>query len=167
MTTRRIEWLVLVVAAIIAWPVWNYRGERHRRGDVVDAPISLVTSDRNQLSCASRKVFGTYRCAIRAPGHAWPKPPAVAEQLAPYNTTDGQFFLVPGLFEQSALAARYAQEPPEHVAIKRLHRFVARCKLRLVHELRSVQVRWSRTGRWSDGPQGWVAEPVTCQVADD
>lgn len=165
--TRRSEWLVLTIAALIAWPVWSYRGERHHSGDIVDAAITLITADRNQLSCASRRAFGTYRCETRAPGRAWPNPPAAAEQLAPYNTTDGQFFLVPGLFEQPALAARYAQEPPEHVAIKRLHRFVARCKLRLVRAVRRVQVRWLRKARWGDGPQGWVAEPVTCQVSDD
>lgn len=165
--TRRVEWLVLLVAVVIAWPVWNYRGDRRRRGDTIDAAITLITSDHDQLSCASPKTFGSYRCEFKSPGHGWPRAPLPEEQLAPYHTTESELFLIPNLFQQPALLARYEQEPPARIPIPRLRRFTARCRLRLVKEARGVRTRWLRSDQWGDALDTWVAEAVTCTVSDD
>jgi hypothetical protein len=158
------EWLVVVVAFAAAWPLWNWRGGVNRPGAVVDAPITLITSDRENLSCALDHSIGRLRCRFRAPGRPWPEPPQRSELLAPYVTVEKQIFLVPGLFEEPALVARYAQESPANVPRDGLRRFVARCKLRLVERVDEVQARWSEGWDW--GPQRgvWVARPIACEV---
>jgi hypothetical protein len=183
------EWLVLAAAALIAWPIWSFRGAGYRAGDTIETAITLITSDREDLSCALHKSFnatapaltpsgiaervrggtsiGKYRCEYSAPRQAWPTPPTRDEQLVPCFTLNRQLLLVPGLFEQPALAARYAQEPPSRVARSKLRRFIARCKLRLVEQATGVQVRWVRGKPWDPIPTGWVAEPVSCSVTDE
>ncbi len=160
----RREWLVVALALAAALPLWRLRGKVDRAGVVVDAPITLITSDRENLSCALPRWVGRYRCEFQSPKRSWPGPLAPGDLLAPYDTVQQQMFLIPGLFEQPSLVARYAQEPPEGVPRDRLVRFVAHCKLRLVERVDEFQARWSRD--WSWGPQAgvWVAEPVSCSL---
>jgi hypothetical protein len=162
--SRSREWGLIVAAAALAWPLWTWRGTVSEAGTVVDVPITLVTSDRADLDCALGSAVGRYRCGFRSPGQAWPDPPASAERLAPYFTSDRRLFLVPALFEQPALAARYAREPPANVPRDRLRRFVVRCKLRLVGRIDDVQARWLSTGTWGPAGAAWVAEPGDCRL---
>jgi hypothetical protein len=163
------EWLVVVLAIAAAAPLWRSRGKVDRAGLVVDAPITLITSDRENLGCALPRWVGRYRCEFQSPKRPWPAPLPHGDLLAPYDTeqhatVQQQMFLIPGLFEQPSLAARYAKEPPEGVPRDRLVRFVAHCKLRLVERVDEFQARWSRDWPW--GPQAgvWVAEPVSCSI---
>ncbi|MFC1642646.1 hypothetical protein ACFL5O_08165 [Myxococcota bacterium] len=159
--------MVLVGAAIVAIPIWNARGTLPRSGDELEGPITLVASDRDDLDCAWSRSVGQFRCEFESPGRRWGDPPAPDKTLAPYYTLDRRFFLIPGLFENPSVAARYAQEPPGGVARNRLRRFVARCRLRLVERAKGVQVRWLRAGEWGSGPSGWVAQAMSCSVSDE
>jgi hypothetical protein len=160
----RREWLVVVVAVAVAWPLWNWRGRVNQVGLVVEAPITLVTSDRENLSCALDDVVGRLRCRFRAPGRPWPDDLPPSELLAPYVTLDRHMYLVPGLFEQPAIAARYTLESPKDVPPERLRRFVARCKLRLVERVERFQARWSEHSNFGPQNGAWVAEPISCTV---
>jgi hypothetical protein len=158
------EWLVVVAAVAVAWPLFNWRGKINRPGAVVDAPITLITSDRENLACALPRSIGHFRCAFRTPQERWRDPPGREDLLAPYLTPDRQMFLVPGLFVQPALLDRYAQESPARVPPERLQRFIARCRMRLVERVDDFQARWQQNGNWGPQTGAWVAEPITCRV---
>jgi hypothetical protein len=158
------QWLLVALAAAIAIPLWNFRGSLSGPGTVIDAPITLITSDRDQLSCALSRTVQKYRCAFEAPDKPWSSPPTAAETLAPYLTTHRQMFLIPGLFEQSALQQRYEREPPRGLHPSRLRRFTANCKLRLLEKVEGFHTRWARAGTWGRSSSAWVAEPLACEV---
>jgi hypothetical protein len=130
----------------------------------MNASINLVTTDRDDLACASPETFRRNRCAFRAPGQPWPDPPARADLLAAYYTVNQQLLVIPGLFEQPAIAARYAAEEPGGLTRDLRPRFVATCRLELVAELRHFQTRWLRGGGWNRQDEAWVAVPSDCQI---
>ena len=155
---------MVVVAMGAAWPLWSWRGHMDRAGMVVDAPITLITSDRENLSCALDRSVGRHRCRFRAPGKPWPEPAPPSDLLAPYVTVEHRMYLVPGLFELPELEARYAEEPPGRLRPDQLRRFVARCKLRLVERIERFQARWFETSTFGPQTGAWVAEPISCKV---
>lgn len=162
---RAPEWLVVVAAAALAWPLWSWRGAANGEGLVLKQSITLITSDRDNLSCALDRTVGPYRCAYRAPGEPWKGEWPRTHLLAPYVAVDGdRIFLVPGLFEQPALVQRVAREPPQGVPRDRLARFEIRCELRLVHRLEAIQARWSKDWDWGPQTGVWVAEPLSCEA---
>jgi hypothetical protein len=160
---QMVRWLIVGIAAIVAGSLWSWRGKSASQ-KIIDAPITLVTSDNDDLACALDKVVGHYKCEFRAPGQPWPEAPAPKDKLAPYFTTDRQMFLIPGLFEQPALAARYRSESPAGKPRDQLHRFVARCKLHLVEKVESVQTRWMKGAPFGGADGAWIAEPEDCKV---
>lgn len=157
-------WLIVAGAAVVGLVVWNWRGRVLGPGSTIDASISLVTSDRDDLACASDRTFGRYRCEFRAPGVRWPDPPAPADRLAAYYTTDQRLFVIAGLFQQPAVAARYAAEAPGDLPRDQRPRFSARCRLKLVGELHNFQARWLAQGEWGPEDQAWVALASDCSV---
>jgi hypothetical protein len=132
----------------------------------VPAAITLITSDREDLACGMDRSVGAWRCGFSASGEARNPPAAGEDVLAPYLTVSRAMFLVPGLFDQPALAARYRAEPPAGVARSNLRRFVASCRLRLRERVRTVSVRWERTAEWQPASDAWVADVVGCRVDD-
>src|SRR5579872_648701 len=128
---RWVEWVVVAVAIGLVWPLWSWRGKVNQAGLVVDETITLITSDRENLSCALGRPVGRYACAFQAPNRPRPGQIARADLLAPYVAGERRTLLVPGLFEQPAIAARYAAEPPANLPREALQRFAVRCKLRL------------------------------------
>jgi len=158
-----VRWLIIGIAAIVAGSLWSWRGKTAAQ-KTVDAPITLVTSDREDLACAMGKAVGHYKCQFRAAGQPWPEAPAEKDKLAPYFTTDRQMFLIPGLFEQPALAARYKSEPPAGKPRDQLKRFVARCRLRLIEKVEGFQTRWMTDANFGPADSAWVAEPEECKI---
>jgi hypothetical protein len=163
-SSRAAEWAIVALGLLAALGLLNWRGNVGRPSTTVSAAITLITSDRDNLSCAMDRAVGPYRCAFVTPDRAWPEPVAPSQRLAPYVTVDRKLLLVPGLFEQPALAARYAAEPPEGVPRERLHRFSLRCELRLVERVDRFETRWSRNWPWGPQRGAWVAEPVDCRL---
>jgi hypothetical protein len=167
--SRRPAWIVLAAVAVIAIAVWTLRG-RSSGGSAGSATgagseaISLVTTDRDDLACASDKAFGRYRCEFRAPGVPWPDPPAPADRLAGYFTMDQKLMVVAGLFEQPALAARYAQEEPRKLPRDQRPRFSASCQLKVIDHLHDFQTRWLKTGDWNHQDDAPVAVPSDCKI---
>jgi hypothetical protein len=163
---RRREWLVIIVAAVVAVPLWNWRGTWNQPGMTTSATITLVTSDREDLACALGRRVDGYRCGFQGNTEPWGDPPAPAQTLAPYMTVNRQMYLVPALFEQPAIAARYQQEPPANIPRERLKRFEAICTLRLREKVDQFKVRWEAGGSWGSADAAWMAEPSDCRVKD-
>jgi hypothetical protein len=160
--SSRSEWLLVIAALAIAGLLWNVRGRGPRAGDVVDAPLTLTTADRDQLACALDRPVGPWRCAFTASG----QPAGVSRPLAPYLTTTRALYLIPGLFEQPALAARLREEPPEDRPPESLRRFVALCRVRLREPVDAVRVRWASRSAFGPEERAWAAEPLDCKVED-
>lgn len=165
--SHRREWLLVGLAALLAWPIWTWRGKWDREGAVVDADITLITSDRDDLACAMPRAVKGLRCELESADRAWVAQPSRAEMLAPYFTTDRRMYLIAGLFEQPALKARVQAEPPEGRPRDSLRRFTAQCKLRLVEKAAKFDVRWERGQPWNPAGDAWVGTPITCRVLDD
>ena len=72
---------------VIVWVAWR-NGGGTSRGDTIQAAITSVTTDCDDLACASGKVVRQYRCEFRAPGTPWPDAPAPVDRLAGYYTVD-------------------------------------------------------------------------------
>jgi len=161
------EWALLGAAAVVAVVLWGARGEVliNEKGSLVEAPFTLVTADRDDIACALGTAVEGYRCEHRAPDKPFPRPPSEKHKLVPYMTTERVMYLVPGLFTQPAVAARYRQEPPKSRGRHSLRRFTARCQVRLVEQVHGFHLRWQRRGGWSHHPGTvWLAEPVQCRV---
>lgn len=148
---------VVMVVALALW--WSLAG----RGGI-DASISLVTSDHDDLACASEQTFGRYRCEFRAPGVPWPNPPAPTDRLAGYFTVEQKLYVIPGLFAQEALASRYAAEEPRKVPRDQRPRFSAACKLKVTDQMRNFQTRWMKNGEWGHQDEAPVAIASNCRI---
>jgi hypothetical protein len=161
---RRAAWVVVGASLVVGIGLWSWRGRVPGRGATIQATISLVTTDRDDLACASGETFGQYRCAFRARGKPWPSAPAHADLLAAYYSINQQLLVIPGLFEQPAVAARYAAEEPRGLPRDMRPRFVATCRLELIGQLHHFQTRWLRTGDFNSQDEAWVAVPSDCRV---
>jgi hypothetical protein len=161
---RRRGWMILAAIGLAILFMWTSWGRGPGRGSIVPASITLVTADRDDLACASDKVVGDYRCEFRAPGTRWPDQPAPVDRLAPYYTVDQKLYVVAGLFEEPALAKRYADEEQHHLPRDQRPRFVADCQLKLVGRLKDFQTRWLKTGGWGHQADAWVATPSDCRI---
>lgn len=166
--SRPRRWQVVagvVLALALIWVFWGRGGGgSEKKGATIPAAITLVTTDRDDLACATDKSVGKYRCEFRAPGTAWPDPPAPADRLAGYYTIEQKLYVIAGLFEQPALARRYADEEQRHLARDQRPRFVAKCQLTLVDHLKDFQTRWLKDGGWNHQDDAWVATASDCQV---
>jgi hypothetical protein len=87
----------LAVVIVIVWVTWR-NGGGTGPGDTIQAAITLVTTDRDDLACASDKAVGQYRCEFRAPGTPRPDAPAPVDRLAGYYTVDQKLYVIAGLF---------------------------------------------------------------------
>jgi hypothetical protein len=163
--SRRPAWIVLAAVAVIALAVWSFRGRQSGgAGPGSDTAINLVTTDKDDLACASDKTFGRYRCEFKAPGVPWPDPPAPADRLAGYYTMDQKLVVIAGLFEQPPLAARYAQEEPHKLPRDQRPRFSANCQLKTIDHLHDFQTRWIKGGDWNHQDDAPVAVPSDCRL---
>jgi hypothetical protein len=113
---------------------------------VGEANITLVTADRNDLDCAAKEGILGFTCGfsnelVALPGDERSK-------LKPFYTVERQLILVPGLFLEPAIRARYQSELPNQPR-ERLKRFTANCQLRLIGSLRGVRTRWLANGEWT------------------
>ncbi len=140
-------------------------------GAEIDAPITLVTADKQDLACASDKEFEGYHCAFKTPEDTWPDldtrdPEQRKKMLVPYMTVDDVMFLIPGLFEQPSVDERYRDELPRARSRDKLERFTAQCKLKVRKQWEGVMVRWSPKAEWQGPQKVWIGEVSNCQVSE-
>jgi hypothetical protein len=72
--------------------------------------------------------------------------------------------VIPGLFEQQALAARYAAEEPRKVPRDQRPRFSAACRLKVTEQMRNFNTRWVRNGEWNHQDEAPVAIASDCHI---
>jgi len=129
-------------------------------GRKIDAHITLVTADANDLACAGEVEVAGARCAFRKDG----SPADVrGPVLAPYMTVDNVLFLVPDLWSEPALARRLATDPP-NVPREQLRRFTARCEMTIRGKAEDFYVRWQPTADWHFHDQAWVGSIAGCSI---
>lgn len=141
-------------------------------GAEIDAPITLVTADRNDLACVHEKEVMGFHCEYQTQEKTWasthegPEANDRKKLLAPYKTIDDITLLIPGLFEDPAIDERYRDEPPGKLSKEKLNRFTAQCKVKLLGEVEPVSVRWWPKQPWQGPQKIWLATASNCQVSE-
>lgn len=180
-TSKTSQYGFIAFALGLALFIWWVRSDPHPppvrpqpemiKGAIIDAPITLVSADRNDLACMhpNRSIEQAgYHCEYVATDKPWAEPGQSFDRkklLAPYKTIDDVTLLVPGLFEEPAVHERYQDEPPNKPREK-LARFTAQCKVKLVTELDGVMVRWFPKAQWQGPQKIWIGEASNCQVSE-
>jgi hypothetical protein len=161
-------WKMVAAALLAALPLAAWRGGPMESGQTVQATLTLITLDRHEVACQLDRTVDGQRCEFPGPSaEARPSTTGALEEadtLAPYLTVTRTMFLLPGLFKEPAIAARYRQEPPDGVPRERLRRFQATCQLRLREKIPELAVRWERSAAWGTAHGAWVADVLSCRV---
>jgi len=147
-----------VLVALASAGLFAMRGHRLGVGDEIDAPITVVPSDRYDLECVLSGPVGAYQCAYVDDDTLANPFPRAKNLVAAYVTTDRTTFLVPGLFEQPAVRSYLAARPGRN------DRFLVECKLRLIAFVTAYRLRFKRRDRFGDGDPTWLGEPTQCRV---
>ena len=148
----------LAVAAVVGLGIFSVL---RRQPATVEAQLTLITSDHDQVACASDRTIGTYACGFDSAG----KPRGLVERdtLHPYMTVDRRVYLIPALFLQPNVERRYKAEPG-NAPRERLRRFTAKCVLKRVGELGGFKLRWDEKGAWSEPQTADVVTAETCEI---
>ena len=157
--------LGLVVAAVIIFAAYfaTRRSPLISTGGspATSAAITLVTSDRADLDCVSRKGIQGFNCGFSTEILNWQGDEQ--NKLKPYYTVDRHLYLIPGLFLDPAVAKRLQAEPPNKPR-EQLKRFTARCQIKVIGKLTGVRTRWLVNTAWSNPEDIDVATASDCKV---
>lgn len=125
------------------------------------ADITLVTSDRTDLDCTSQGSIQGFHCGFTNETARWQG----GEQsiLQPVYTQDRRLYLVPGLFFEPGIRARFQSELP-NLPREQLKRFTADCQLRVIGRLAGVRTRWAATSTWSEPQEIEVGTISNCTI---
>ena len=127
-------------------------------GQVVDAEITLVTTDHNNLACAMPTDVNGRHCAFSERNKASGKPsdPRQADKLLqPYTTVDRVQFMASGLWMQPELKAKLDKENFDRPS----PRFSVKCKFHVEGKSKNAFVQWKNGEGWhpaNDWYTGWV-----------
>ena len=130
-------------------------------GSATSAAITLVTSDRADVDCVSAKDLNGLRCGFSTEIANWQGDEQ--NKLKPFFTTDRRMYLIPGLFLEPAVAARYRSEPPNKPR-EQLKRFTAQCQIKVIGKLAGVRTHWIANAAWSDPQDIDVATVSSCKI---
>jgi 4-amino-4-deoxy-L-arabinose transferase-like glycosyltransferase len=125
------------------------------------ADITLVTSDRTDLDCTSQTGIQSFHCGFTDETALWQGEEQY--KLQPVYTIDRRLYLVPGLFYNPAIRARYQSELPDKPR-EQLKRFTADCQLRVIGTLAGVRTRWVDGGTWSAPQEIEVGTLSNCRI---
>lgn len=150
---------LLIIGALVAM-----RGtpqDAAKPGSTISADITLVTSDAKDLDCVAAAGIDKYRCAFSDDN----TPATVDEKdkLRPYKTTEGHSYLIPGLFLEPAVQARYKSEPPDKPR-DLLKRFTAKCTLKILGKVGGVKTRYLTNSAWGPAEEVEAAAASDCKI---
>jgi hypothetical protein len=119
------------------------KGPNWKVGQTVDLEVTLVASDKRELSCASSEEVNGRHCGFEAPNKPWSKDPAQDDKktFRPYTSTDNNQFVAAGLWSEPALADPL---PPS--------RFSVKCKYTVEGKLKAPTFHWE--SGWEGQPRG-------------
>jgi hypothetical protein len=150
---------VVIIGAALA--MQRTPGDPGAQSGTVAADITLITSDRADVDCSASTGIEPYRCGFSDENMPWHGDEK--NKLKPFYTTDRHLYLIPGLFLQPALEARFKAEPPDKPR-DLLKRFTAKCHLKIGGKVGGARVRWLSTGAWSNPEEIEVATVMDCKV---
>jgi hypothetical protein len=148
------DWLLVAIGFAVGIAGFSYRGSPPRAGSIVEAEFTLTPRDAGELSCASDRQYGAYRCAFTADGTPGP---VTARPIVPVVTVTRELFFAAGLFQDQALT-----EYLESRRSRPRRRFGAVCRVRLIERADDLKVRFG--GGFAAAEPGWVADVLSCQV---
>jgi hypothetical protein len=157
--------LGLIVAAIIVFA--GYFATRRISPNAAailrtaSADITLVTADRTDLGCVSRQGIQGYYCGFSTEIVNWQG--EEKNKLAPYYTLDRHQYLIPGLFLEPAILARYQSELPNKPR-EQLRRFTAHCQIKIVGKLAGVRTHWQVNTAWGNPEDIEVGTVSGCKI---
>ncbi|MFI5308560.1 MAG: hypothetical protein ACHQ53_14470 [Polyangiales bacterium] len=157
------QWLLVAAALGLAPWLFSMRGSPPGPGSVIEAALTLITADKNDLSCALLAPPRGYRCGYVQPGVV-AQAEVSSALLQPFLSLDRQMFLLPSLFAERNVARRYLDELPLRRPREQLRRFTARCRLRLVTRVASAFVRFGPNAPWGPAPPLFIADVLSCRV---
>ncbi len=117
-------------------------------GQTVDVEITLVGSDRTDLTCASATEIAGRHCAFESKSKGFAKPGTQEDKtlLQPYTTVDRVQFAAAGLWAEPALKENLPKT-----------RFSVKCKYAVEGRIKTPSVRWASDGPWHDNGNDWYA----------
>ena len=153
-------WVAAAAGGAASFAAWHHYGPAVRaRFFSRQVELTLVASDAQNLACGSGAVVGGLRCAYDAEGKPWPAAPAgsASATLQPFTTTDKKNVLGAGLWTDPGL--KQAALPAK--------RFSVRCKFVEDGAVKSPSVRWSASGKLTEGGGTWPAGTLSdCAVGE-
>lgn len=153
--------LVIVGLIALGYVATRQSAPQGAVGNIVEAAITLITSDRTDVDCAMEASIDGYHCGFTAQD----KPFQVDEKnkLQPFFTVERRLLLVPGLFLDPAVEMRFKSEPPTKPR-EQLARFTARCQVRIQKAVSDVRVRWLSSAPFGEPGPAEVATIVDCKI---
>jgi hypothetical protein len=127
----RRDWVLVAVAVTVSGLLLTVGRGSYQGQSWVD--VTVVPADATGLACVGQ--VGDFSCAFGSDGGAV----AVARPLRPFVTTAGQLVLLPGLFEEKAVASWLAhpKSPEERVRV--------RCESHRVADAETMSIRFGDT----------------------
>ncbi|MEZ4301527.1 MAG: hypothetical protein R3B70_41720 [Polyangiaceae bacterium] len=125
-------------------------------GQTVDVDITLVSTDRQDLACASGTELKGLHCGFEAPNKRWTKgdPNDDSKTLRPYSTTNAINFFAAGVWSQPALA-------PDKLPGTR---FAVKCKLTIAGKMPRADVRWHEGEGWNNVTDWYTGSVSDCKI---
>lgn len=163
--TKR-KWLIVGLGLVCAVPLWLWRGGPTGVGSTIEARLTLISSDKDDLACGAEAEYGGFRCAFLPNGEAAAPAPSPERTLAPYMNHQRRLFLIPDLFAAEPLRLRYEADSTQKIPRSRRKRFDAVCQLRLLAQADGVAVRWLKSRKVEGSQSAWVAIVQTCKIQD-
>lgn len=132
-----------------AAPKWN-------EGQTVDVDITLVSTDRTDLACASGTEIKGLHCAYESQSKKWSKGDANDEKktLRPYSTTTSINMLAAGVWSEAVLA-------PDKLPSSR---FTLKCKFNVAGKMPRADVRWHEGEGWNNVTDWYTGTVSDCKM---
>lgn len=128
-----------------------------KEGDSVDVDITLVSTDKQELACASGTELKGLHCGFESQGKRWTKgdPNDDKKTLRPYSTTNGINLFAAGLWSDPALSD--GKLPTTRFAVK--------CKFSVAGKMPRADVRWREGEGWTSVPDWFTGTVSDCKVS--
>ena len=125
-------------------------------GKSYDIEITLVSTDRQDLACASGTEIKGLHCGFESQARRWSKgdPNDDKKMLRPYSTTNGVQFFGAGLWSEPALT-------PDKIPATR---FSVKCKFAVAGKMPRADIRWHEGEGWNNVADWFAGSVSDCKL---
>jgi hypothetical protein len=125
-------------------------------GQTVEVDITLVSTDRSDLACASGTEIKGLHCGYEATSKRWSKgdPNDDKKTLRPYSTTNSINMLAAGVWSEPVLA-------PDKLPGSR---FSIKCKFTVAGKMPRADVRWHEGEGWNNVTDWYTGHVSDCKM---